>query len=181
MVWILSGIGLVLLGAVVLFNRLVRARTHVRRAWAQVDTQLQRRHDLVPNLVATVAGYVEHERPLLDGVTQARAAALRIDDPLARRDAEDLLGAALERLLVLDEAYPALKADGVFRALQTELRDTEDRLAFARGFANSRVARYRALIDTMPGMLLARPLGFPREALFALEHEQARTRPSVEL
>ncbi|MCC5947773.1 MAG: LemA family protein [Nitriliruptoraceae bacterium] len=177
----LSTIGLVLLAVVVLYNQLVRARTHVHRAWAQVDTQLQRRHDLIPNLVETVTGYRDHERSLLDAVTAARAAALEVHDPVARQDAEDALGDALGRLLALDEAYPDLKADGAFTALQAELRATEDRLAFARGFANSRVARYRALIDTLPGVLLARPLGFPREALYALEDERARTRPAVEM
>lgn len=181
MLWVGVGLGVVLLAVVVLYNRLVRARIKVRQAWAQVDAQLQRRHDLVPNLVATVAASADHERAALDAVTRARAAALRVDDPVERGAAEDLLGTALDRLLVVAEDNPTLQADANFQHLQAELAATEDRLAFARDFANDRVARYRQLTDTVPGRFIAGPLGFPREALFALESERARQRPDVQL
>jgi LemA protein len=182
MVWVLVGVlTLLVVAAIVVYNRLIRAKVAVRQAWAQVDAQLQRRHDLIPNLVATVQGYTDHERTLLDAVTQARAEALTIRDPLQREAAEDHLGVVVGRLLALSERYPSLKADGNFRALQTELSGTEDRLAFARGFANDRVARYRELTDTLPGLLLARPFRMPRGELFALEDERARRRPQVEL
>lgn len=163
------------------YNRLVRSRVRIDEAWAQIDTQLQRRHDLIPNLVATVQGYAGHERAVLDEVVRARSQALSIGDPVAREGAEDVLGAALGRLLIVAESYPQLRADERFSHLASELRGTEDRIAFARGFANDRVARYRELIDTLPGKLIAGPMGFPREQLFALEHERARAAPIVDL
>ncbi len=181
MIFALSVVGLLLVGLIALYNRLIRAKVKVRQAWAQVDAQLQRRHDLIPNLVATVQGYAGHERTVLDEVVQARSQALSIGDPIAREGAENALGAALGRLLMVAESYPELRADARFAHLATELRGTEDRIAFARGFANDRVARYRELIDTLPGKLIAGPFGFPREHLFALEHERARAAPIVDL
>lgn len=168
-----------LLALVWLFNRIVRARTHVQRAWAQVDTQLQRRHDLIPAMVATVDGARVHERDLLDLVTAARRQATAVSDPTARAALEDQLTEALGPLIALDERYPILRSDGVFQGLATQLRDAEDRIAFARGFANDRVARYRTIIDTMPGLLLARVLRCPREGLFALDSDAPRTPPDL--
>ena len=181
MIWLAGGAVLLLLAAIVLYNQLVRAKVKVRQAWAQVDAQLQRRHDLIPNLVATVGAYAAHERDVFERVTQARSDALAVTDPVARQDAEDHLGAALSGLLALSERYPDLKADENFRHLQTELSATEDRLAFARDFANDRVARYRKLADTVPGLLIARPFGFPREAMFATDDERASRSPDVRL
>jgi LemA protein len=178
---LLGALALLLVAVTLLYNQLVRARVRVRQAWAQVETQLQRRHDLIPNLVATVRGYATHERELLDAVVSARTRALTTTDPLARGVAEDELGSAVATLLAVAESYPQLQADGNFLALQHELRDTEDRIAFARGFANDRVARYRELTDTLPGKLVAGPLRLPREQLFALEHERAGSRPDVRL
>ena len=170
-----------LLGVVLLYNRLIRAKVRVRQAWAQVDTQLQRRHDLIPNLVATVRGYAAHEDEVFDAVTAARVDALSIQEPFARAEAEDRVGAAVGRLLAVSENHPQLRADENFRALQSELVATEDRISFARGFANDRVARYRELTDTLPGKLIATPFGLPREQLFSLEHERVRRRPDVDL
>ena len=181
MIWLMGGMVLLLLAAIVLYNRLIRAKVKVRQAWAQVDAQLQRRHDLVPNLVAAVGAYATHERDVLDRVTRARTDALAVSHPVARQEAEEQLGAALGSLLALSERYPGLKADQNFRHLQTELSATEDRLAFARDFANDRVAHYRKLTDTVPGLILARLFGFPREAMFALDHERARRAPDVHL
>ncbi|TVR32277.1 MAG: LemA family protein [Nitriliruptor sp.] len=181
MIWLAGGVVLLLLAAIVLYNRLVRAKVKVRQAWAQVDAQLQRRHDLVPNLVATVGAYAAHERDVFERVTRTRSAALAVTDPVARQAAEDRFGAALGGLLALSERYPDLKADGNFRHLQAELSATEDRLAFARDFATDRVARYRKLTDTVPGLLIARPFGFPREAMFATDDERARHSSDVRL
>ncbi len=181
MMWLAGGVVLFLFAAIVVYNRLVRAQVKVRQAWAQVDAQLQRRHDLVPNLVATVGAYTDHERDVIDRVTRTRNDALTISDPVARRDAEEHVGAALGSLLALSERYPDLRADQNFQHLQTELSATEDRLAFARDFANDRVARYRKLTDTLPGLLIARPFRFPRRAMFALDHERARSSPDVRL
>jgi LemA protein len=177
---VLAVLAIVLIGVVVLYNRLVRARVRADQAWAQVDTQLQRRHDLIPNLVATVQGYAGHERAALEAVTAARAAALAVRDPADRAAAEDELGAMVARLLLLAAAYPALQADQNFQALASELSATEDRIAFARGFANDRVRRYRELITTFPGVVVARPFGFRDRPMFDADGGAARA-PSVDL
>lgn len=168
-----AAVALVLLG-IVLYNRLVRARVRVDEAWAQVATDLQRRHDLVPSLVAVVRGYASHERDVFDEVTRARSAALGSHPPDERRAAEDALGQALARLLLLAEDYPRLRADAGFAQLQAELTDTEDRLAFARDFAAHRVARYHELLDSFPSLLVARAFRFePRPTFVADEHARA--------
>lgn len=182
-------LGLVLLVAVLvagvlvalLFNRLVRAKVKVRQAWAQVAVQQQRRHDLVPNVVAAARGSAAHERRLLDEVTEVRRRALTTEGHLERDVAEQELSAHLGRLLAVTEAYPDLQADGSFQQLQHELRETEDRLAFARGFANDRVARYRNLTDTFPSSVIAGLFRFPREEMFTTASERARLAPDVHL
>jgi LemA protein len=180
--WVVGGsLGALLLAVILLYNRLVRAKVRVRQAWAQVAVQQQRRHDLVPALVEVVRGHLRHERTLLTEVTETRSRALAADDPLEREHHEAALTDLLGRLLVLSEQQPTLTTDASFRRLQRQLAETEDRLAFARGFANDRVARYRTLTDTFPGLLLARPFGFPREELFARESERAARAPDVDL
>ena len=180
--WLVGGsLAVLLLAVILLYNRLVRAKVRVRQAWAQVAVQQQRRHDLIPALVEVVRGHLQHERSLLSEVTETRARALAAGAPLERERHEEALTDLLGRLLVLSEQQPTLTTDGTFRKLQQELTETEDRLTFARGFANDRVARYRTLTDTFPGLLLARPLGFPREELFARESERAAHAPDVRL
>lgn len=178
--WIVAALAAVAVLVVVvwLYNRLVRARVRVDEAWAQVATDLQRRHDLVPALVAVVRGYAAHESDLLDEVTRSRAAALGPHPPEERRIAEDALTDALARLLLLSENYPQLRADAVFADLQSELVATEDRLAFARDFAAHRVARYHELLDTFPSAVVARPFGFERRPTFVAD-EHARSAPST--
>lgn len=168
----------ILLAVVWLYNRLVRARVRVDEAWAQVATDLQRRHDLVPSLVAVVRGYAAHESDLLDEVTRVRAAALGPHPPEERRAAEDALTDALARLLLVAEDYPELRADAGFADLQTELAATEDRLAFARDFAAHRVARYHELLGTFPSALIARLFGFERRPTFVAD-EHARAVPTA--
>jgi LemA protein len=170
--------GAIVLLGVVLYNRLVRARVRVDEAWAQVATDLQRRHDLVPSLVATVGASAAHERAALDAVTAARNHALTRHTATERAAAEDELGAAIERLLARLEAYPDLQADASFRALRTELTDTEERLAFARDFANHRVATYHERLDTFPSLLVARALRFERRPSFVVD-EADRESPVV--
>jgi LemA protein len=172
--------GLLVVAVVALYNRMVRAQVRADQAWAQVDTQLQRRHDLIPNLVATVRGYADHERSSLEAVVAARARALAVADPAARAPAEDELTVAIGRLLAVAEGYPELRADERFQALAGELAATEDRIAFARGFANDRVRRYRELISTLPGVLVARPLGFRDRPMFDADGAAGRA-PVVDL
>ncbi len=149
-----------------LHNHLVRLAVRCDQSWAQVEAQLQRRHDLVPNLVATVSAYAGHERAVLDDVADARARAIASRAPAERASAEDALGDALGRLVLLGEDHPELRADARFRHLQDELTASEDRIAFARGFANDRVARYRAATTTFPGVLVARALRFEDRPMF---------------
>ncbi|MFP4149298.1 MAG: LemA family protein [Nitriliruptoraceae bacterium] len=179
--WLLGTLLFLALVVVVLYNRLVRAKVKVRQAWAQVAVQQQRRHDLIPNVVAAARGSAAHERGLLDAVTAARTRALAATSHLDQDAAEQELTALLGQLLVLTEAQPDLQADGSFRQLQEELRDTEDRLAFARGFANDRVARYRTLTDTFPSSILAGLFRFPREEMFARASERVALAPDVQL
>ena len=182
MAWVLlTGLGVLLVAVVWLYNRLIRAKVRVREAWAQVAVQQQRRHDLLPALVAALSGFADHEQAVLTAVTDARSRALTAVEPMARGAAEEHLSALTAQLLALREANPQLSADATFQRLARELRDIEDRLAFARDFANHRVASYRTMTDTLPGALLARPLRFPRKELFARENERAAIAPVVEL
>ncbi|MEX1164634.1 MAG: LemA family protein [Nitriliruptor sp.] len=181
---VLAAVGVVVFVVIVtvlLHNRLVRARVRVDEAWAQVDTDLQRRHDLIPNVVATVGAYTDHEQAALTAVTSTRTAALTRTDAAGREAAEDELGAALGRLLVVAEAYPELEADAGFRDLQSELADTESRLSFARDFATHRVAAYHQLLETFPSVLVAGAFGFERRRMFATDGHEARRTPEVEL
>ena len=175
-----AALAVVLLVGVILYNRLVRARVRVDESWAQVATDLQRRHDLIPSLVGAVSGYADHERAVLEEVTRARAAALGPHPPQEREAAEDALGQALARLLAVAENYPQLRADAGFAQLQRELADTEDRLAFARDFAAHRVARYHELLDSFPSLLVARLFRFERRPTFVAD-EHARAVPQVTL
>ena len=160
MLWIILGVVALLVVALVLFyNRLVRLRNRVENAWAQVDVQLKRRYDLIPNLVETVKGYASHERETFEAVTNARAAAQSATGPAEQGAAEGLLSAALGRLIAVAEAYPELQADENFRQLQEELAQTENRIAVSRQVYNDTVLTYNTAIQTVPGVFFAGPLG----------------------
>jgi LemA protein len=148
------------------FNRLVRLRNQVRAAWADIDVQLMRRHDLVPQLVAAVKGFAGHERGVLQSVTELRAQALALSSPARLGDVEAALEKALSRLLALREAYPELKASGNFAQLQRELIEVEDHLQYARRFYNGAVRDYNTAVQRVPDVLVARPLGFAESEFF---------------
>jgi LemA protein len=148
------------------YNTMVEQRTAVERAWADVDAQLQRRNDLVPNLVATVKGYAAHEREVLVGVTEARAKVAGAPTPEAKIAAAGELSSALARLLVVVERYPELKADRTFIRLSDELAGTENRIAVARTRYNQAVETYNATIGKFPGLITARIFGFERKPFF---------------
>jgi LemA protein len=156
------------------YNRLVRQRNQVNAAWAQIDVQLKRRYDLIPNLVETVKGYAAHERGTLDAVTQARnsAIAAAAAEPVVRSQAENALTQTLGRLFALAEAYPTLRASENFLALQGELRGTEDKIAYARQFYNSAVQTYNTSIQSIPTNLIAGIAGFPGRELFQTTGEE---------
>jgi LemA protein len=153
---------------VVTYNRLVRHRNQVEASWAQIDVQLKRRYDLIPNLVETVKGYAAHERGTLDAVIQARAGAVNAaaSGPAGRAEAENVLTQSLGRLFALAEAYPNLKANENFAALQAELGNTEDKIAYSRQFYNSAVQSYNNAIQTLPTNVIAGVTGFKAKEYF---------------
>jgi LemA protein len=170
---------LLLLWLVVLYNGLVQKRNRVDNAWAQIDVQLKRRRDLVPNLVETVKGYAAHERGTFEEVTAARAAAAGARTPRDAVAAENALTQALGRLFAVAEAYPELKANQNFLDLQSQLRETEDRVAVSRQVYNDTVLTYNNAIQTFPAVLAAGALGFRRREFFELESTGDREPPAV--
>lgn len=156
----------VLAWAVAVYNRLVRLRNQVRTAWADIDVQLVRRHDLVPQLVSAVGAYAGHERAVLEAVTELRARAVAETDRPRLASVEAELEQAIGRLLVLKEAYPDLKASENFQQLQRDLVDVEDHLQYARRFYNGAVREHNDAIQRFPDLLLARPFGFSAEDFF---------------
>jgi LemA protein len=164
---------------VVLYNGLVQKRNRVDNSWAQIDVQLRRRRDLIPNLVETVKGYAAHERGTFEAVTQARAAAADARTPAEIGAAEGLLGRALGRLFAVAEAYPDLKANQNFLDLQAQLRDAEDKIAISRQVYNDTVLTYNNAIQVLPAVVIAGPLGFARREFFEIEDAGDREPPAV--
>jgi LemA protein len=182
-IYLLVLLGILLLVGILLalfYNRLVRLRNAVDNAWAQVEVQLKRRWDLIPNLVETVKGYAAHERETFEAVTQARARAQQAQTPAETAQAEGILGAALGRLLAVAEAYPELQADENFRQLQTELAETENRVAVSRQVYNDVVLTFNNAIQTFPGVVLADPFGFSAREFFDVEEAAQREVPVVD-
>jgi LemA protein len=166
--------------AIVLYNSLVGLRNRVQNAWSQIDVQLKRRHDLVPNLVNAVKGIMAHERDVLDRVTQARASAVAAgNDVAARAAAENALTGAMRSLFAVAEAYPALRSNENMLMLQEELSSTENRIAFARQHYNDAVMAYNTAQQQFPAVLVAASLGFRPADPFALDVPAERTAPTV--
>ena len=156
-------VGLIVMG---MYNRLVRLKNRIENAWSQIDVQLQRRHDLIPNLVETVKGYAAHEKGVLEGVTQARANAVNAQGPAQKAEAENMLTGALKSLFAVSEAYPDLKANQNFLSLQEELTSSEDKIAYARQFYNDTVRSYNTAIQSFPNNVIAKQLGFAEREYF---------------
>jgi LemA protein len=176
---ILAVVALVVIALVTLYNRFVRLRNRVDNAWAQIEVQLKRRWDLIPNLVETVKGYAAHERETFQNVTEARAAAQQAQTPAESSQAEGLLGQALGRLFAVAEAYPQLQADENFRQLQSELAETENRIAISRQIYNDTVLTLNNAIQTVPGAFIAGPFGFTKRDFFDVEEDAQREPPQV--
>ena len=178
-------LAVVFLLAVVLiasYNRFVQQTTLVEESWSQVDVELQRRHDLIPNLVETVTGYAAHERSVLERVTAARVAAEehRRDSPPERRPFEEEVGGALTGLMAVAEGYPDLKASISFLQLQRELTNTEDRIAAGRRFYNGNVRALNTRVGTFPSNVVAAMFGFSRKDFFELADPAAAAVPQVD-
>jgi LemA protein len=182
MVWAIVVLGVIAAAAialVLLYNRFVRLRNRVDNAWAQIEVQLKRRWDLIPNLVETVKGYAAHERETFENVTQARAAAQQAQTPAESAQAEGLLGQALGRLFAVAEDYPELQADENFRQLQEELAETENRIAVSRQVYNDTVLTFNNAIQTVPAVFFAGFFGFEKREFFDVEDDAQREPPQV--
>jgi LemA protein len=174
--------GLVVLGilVMVLYNGLVGARNEVKNGWSAIDVQLKRRHDLIPNLIESVKGYAAHERQTLDEVVRARQQAAAFKGGVEERSKiENALTQSLRSLIALAEAYPDLKANQGFIALQEELASTENKIGFARQYYNDTAMRYKNRVEMFPGNLIANMFNFQAEAFFQLEEAGDRAVPEV--
>ena len=173
---VLGAIAAFIFWVVSIYNGLVAMRQRVSQAFADIDVQLKQRHDLIPNLIETVKGYVTHERETLEAVVKARNAAIAAQGPGAQAAAENMLSGALRQLFALAEAYPDLKASANFQQLQTELADIENKIAAARRFFNNAVQEYNTGIEQFPAVLVAGTLGFHKREFFDL----GEARPQLE-
>jgi LemA protein len=172
--WIVLGLIVVIaLWAIMVFNQLVAMRQRVGQAFADIDVQLKQRHDLIPNLVETVKGYAAHERGTLEAVVQARNTAIAAQGPAQQAAAENQLSGALRQMFALSEAYPDLKANQNFQQLQTEITDTENKIAAARRFFNNAVQEYNTGIQQFPAALFAPMMGFSQRTFFDVGDERA--------
>jgi LemA protein len=169
-VWILAGaLAVILVWGVLTFNRFVRIRTRVDNGWSQIDVQLRRRYDLIPNLVETVRTYAAHERQVFEHVTRARADAIGAHGVDQQARAEDQVTVGLRQLMAVAEAYPELKANQNFLALQEELVGTESKIAYARQFYNDQVTRLNTAVASFPSSLIAKLFGFEERRFFDIE------------
>jgi LemA protein len=184
MLWVLivvlAVVLLLALLVVALYNRLVRLRNRAENAWAQVDVQLRRRYDLIPNLVETVKGYASHERETFEEVTRARTAAQQAQTVQEQAQAENLLTQAIGRLFAVAEAYPQLRATENFQQLQAQLEETESKIALSRQVYNDAVLTYDTALETVPTNIVGNLLNFEERAYFEVEEPAAREAPRVQ-
>jgi len=172
-------VAVLVLGFVALYNRLVQLRNRVENAWAQIDVQLKRRYDLIPNIVEIVKGYAAHEKETLEKVVQARNMAMAATGAGDQGQAENALTGALKTLFAVAEAYPELKANQNFMQLQEELSNTESKIAYARQFYNDTVMTYNTGIQLFPAVIVARLLGFTQKKKHFEAGQEAAEAPKV--
>ncbi|HOW97044.1 MAG TPA: LemA family protein [Kiritimatiellia bacterium] len=179
--WIVIGvIVLVVLAYIGMYNSLVSLRNQVKNAWSQIDVQLKRRHDLIPNLIETVKGYVKHERDTLENITKARTNAMQASGAAAAGKAEGELSGAISKLMLVVENYPELKANQNFLALQEELSSTENKVGFSRQFYNDAVLRFNTKVETFPSNIVANMFGFKQAEFFEIQVATEREAPKVQ-
>jgi len=171
--WILAGIILVILLLIPIYyyNKIVRLENRIDNSWAQIDVQLKRRADLIPNLIETVKGYMKHEKSVLENVTKARSALLNAKTPQENMDANNMLTGALKTLFAVAENYPNLKANENFLQLQDQLTHTEDKIAYARQHYNDSVLAFNNTIETFPGVFFARMMGKKEREMLQIPEE----------
>ncbi|MDI6717563.1 MAG: LemA family protein [Patescibacteria group bacterium] len=159
---------------ILIFNGLVRRRYRVKEAWSDIEVQLKRRYDLIPNLVETVKGYMAHEKGVFENVSEARSAALGVNGKKEKAEAENALSNTLKTLFAVSENYPDLKSNVNFLDLQRELADTENKIQSARRFYNGNVMDYNTKTETFPANLISGIFGFNKEEFFGIENSQER-------
>ena len=181
--WIVLGIVLfILIWVLAMYNGLVKTRNHVTESWSNIDTELKRRYDLIPNLVETVKGYAKHEKEVLERVIQLRnAAQANHGSPKSQADDENQMIGGLRQMFAVAESYPDLKANQNFLALQQELANTEDRIQRARRFYNGNVRDLNVRVETMPSALIANMFGFQKAEFFEIEDASMRAAPVVKV
>ena len=177
---ILGVIVVIVLWTVFVYNRLVALRTRTKEAWSDIDVQLKRRYNLIPNLVQTVKGYADHERELFEKVTEARARAMGAQTMEEHSKTENMLSSTLKSLFAVAENYPQLKASGNFLELQRELRDTEDKIQASRRFYNGNARDLNIKIERFPEKIIASSFNFKKMDFFEIEEAAARETPKVE-
>jgi LemA protein len=178
--WILLAVVVIaILWVVGVFNSLVQLRESVKNGWSQIDVQLKRRHDLIPNLVETAKGYLQHERGTLESVTKARQQAVDASNLKDKQQAENFLTSSLRSLFAVVENYPNLKADRNMMQLQEELTSTENKISFARQYYNDEVNRYNVSVQSFPGSVIANAFHFQKSEFFQLDNVEERSAPQV--
>ena len=178
--WILIGvIVLLVLFVIVIFNNLVTLRQKVKNSWSQIDVQLQRRFDLIPNLVDTVKGYMEHEKGVLETVTELRSSWASAKTVGEKAELDNKLTETLKTIMAVSENYPDLKANQNFSELQEELRNTENKISFSRQFYNDSVTRYNIKLEVVPSNIVGSMFNFKPETLFEVESDEARKNVKV--
>ena len=176
---VLAVVVVLVLWVIAIFNGLVRTRNRTKEAWADIDVQLKRRYDLIPNLVEVVKGYATHEREVFEKVTAARTAAMGAHGTKEKAEAENMLSGTLKSLFAVSESYPDLKASVNFLELQKELSDTEDKIQAARRFYNSTVMELNTMIEVFPSNIAASIFGFKQMDLFELQEATQREAVAV--
>jgi LemA protein len=162
---------------IALYNKLVRLRNTVKSSWSDIDVQLKKRYDLVPNLVETVKGYASHEKSLFEKVTEARSMAMRASSPADKAKSENILTETLKSLFAVAEAYPDLKANTNFLQLQTQLKELEDGIEYSRRYYNAVVRDYNIMIESFPSNIIASQFKFEKEEFFELEAPEVERKP----
>jgi len=172
-------LAIIIIYAIAVYNGLIKLKNRVDNGWSQIDVQLQRRYDLIPNLVETVKGYAAHEKETLDSVVKARQGMQSASTVGEKAQADNALAGTLKTLFAVSEAYPDLKADKNFRELQLELTNTENKISYARQFYNDTIARFNTAIHLFPKNIFAGMMGFKEREYFKTENDESRKRVDV--
>ena len=177
---ILAIVAIIVIAFIAIYNKLVTARQRVKNGWGQIDVQLQRRFDLIPNLVDTVKGYMAHESSVLEKVTELRTSWANAKTVAEKMEISNQLSDTLKTIMAVSENYPDLKANQNFMSLQEELTNTENKISYARQFYNDTVTRYNTMLETFPSNLVASMFHFEAEKLFEVDNPSARQNVKVD-